>query len=78
MRIGRPKAAVDAAEIQRLRAQGLSWRAIARQLGLGLGTVYRAAGGCSKIVPDRLTEIGRGDGSDQHRQCVDHARFLAG
>jgi DNA invertase Pin-like site-specific DNA recombinase len=42
-RLGRPSVQVDASEIARLRSQGLGWRAIASQLGAGLGTVVRAA-----------------------------------
>src|SRR2546427_7258706 len=41
IRIGRPRANVDAAQIARLRAQGLSWKKIANQMGLGVGTLYR-------------------------------------
>jgi DNA invertase Pin-like site-specific DNA recombinase len=40
-RIGRPRANVDAAQLVQLRAQGLSWKKIAKQLGLGIGTLYR-------------------------------------
>jgi len=43
-RLGRPSVHVDGAEIARLRSQGLGWRAIASKLGVGLGTVVRAAG----------------------------------
>jgi DNA invertase Pin-like site-specific DNA recombinase len=43
-RLGRPSVEVDTKEIDRLRAQGLGWRAIASQLRVGLGTVVRAAG----------------------------------
>ena len=43
-RLGRPSVKVDATEIGRLRANGLAWRTIASQLGVGLGTVVRAAG----------------------------------
>ena len=43
IRIGRPRANVDAAQIARLRAQGLSWKKIAKQTGLGVGTLYRVA-----------------------------------
>ena len=46
-RIGRPKTAVDASRLVVLRAQGHSWRMIAQETGVSLGTVYRAAG-CSK------------------------------
>jgi DNA invertase Pin-like site-specific DNA recombinase len=42
-RLGRPPVRADIPEIHRLRSQGLSWRAIALKLGLGLGTVVRAA-----------------------------------
>jgi DNA invertase Pin-like site-specific DNA recombinase len=42
-RLGRPKVAVDIAEIRRLRAEGESWSAIGKKLGLGEGTVRRAA-----------------------------------
>jgi DNA invertase Pin-like site-specific DNA recombinase len=41
-RIGRPRQPVDASKILALRAAGLSWRKISVELGLGLGTVYRA------------------------------------
>jgi len=42
-RIGRPRKSLDANRIVDLRAQGASWRAIARELSLGIGTVRRAA-----------------------------------
>jgi len=42
-RIGRPRKPVDAAKVAELRAQGASWRAIARELGAGVGTVRRVA-----------------------------------
>jgi len=42
-RLGRPRVAVDAARIARLRAQGVGWKNIAAQLGIGVGTVLRAA-----------------------------------
>jgi DNA invertase Pin-like site-specific DNA recombinase len=47
-RLGRPRVAVDAARIGRLRAQGLSWAKIAAQLGVGEGTVYRMAHASAK------------------------------
>ena len=37
--IGRPKVTVDRSQIACLRAEGLSWRSIARSLGVGEGTV---------------------------------------
>lgn len=47
-RLGRPPAAVDAARIGRLRAQGLSWAKIAAVLRVGEGTVYRSAHASAK------------------------------
>jgi DNA invertase Pin-like site-specific DNA recombinase len=40
-RIGRPRQEVDVPKVLKLRAEGLSWRAISEHLKLGLGTVYR-------------------------------------
>lgn len=42
--IGRPKAVFNRARVEKLRAEGQSWRQIARTLGVGLGTVRRAYG----------------------------------
>jgi DNA invertase Pin-like site-specific DNA recombinase len=47
-RLGRPSRNIDATTIAALRSQGASWRAIAEKLGVGVGTLYRAAPGCSK------------------------------
>jgi DNA invertase Pin-like site-specific DNA recombinase len=44
-RLGRPKKPVDAAQIKSMRAAGDSWRAIARKLGVSVGTVFAAARG---------------------------------
>jgi DNA invertase Pin-like site-specific DNA recombinase len=41
-KLGRPKKSVAAAEITALRAQGRSWRKIARQLGVSARTARRA------------------------------------
>ena len=46
-RLGRPRREVDACKIAALRAQGCGWRKIATELGVGVGTVMRAAGGGS-------------------------------
>jgi DNA invertase Pin-like site-specific DNA recombinase len=40
--IGRPRTRVDTPQIDRLRDSGLSWREIAKTIGLSLGTVYAA------------------------------------
>jgi DNA invertase Pin-like site-specific DNA recombinase len=42
-RIGRPRVYANADQIRALRAQGVTWRVIAKQLGIGTGTVMRAA-----------------------------------
>src|SRR3974377_2591012 len=47
-RLGRPPKDLDTEAISALRRQGLGWRAIAKQLGVGVGTLYRIAPGCSK------------------------------
>ncbi|MGH8864304.1 MAG: recombinase family protein [Burkholderiales bacterium] len=41
-RLGRPGVEVDAEEVARLRAAGVSWRTIAGRLGIGVGTAFRA------------------------------------
>jgi putative DNA-invertase from lambdoid prophage Rac len=43
-RLGRPSIPVDVAKIASLRASGASWRVISRKLGVGIGTLYKAAG----------------------------------
>lgn len=43
VRLGRKPVAVDAAAIQRLRAAGISFAKIARQIGVSVGTCFRAA-----------------------------------
>jgi len=40
---GRPRRPVDLTEIRTLLAEGLSLRQTARRMGLGYGTLYRAA-----------------------------------
>ena len=51
-RIGRPRVIVDAPRIAALRASGLSWPSIARELGVSVGTVYQATRGLSKTPVD--------------------------
>lgn len=46
--LGRPRVAVDRAKVAQFRAQGLSWATIAAQLGVGEGTVCRAAKASAK------------------------------
>jgi DNA invertase Pin-like site-specific DNA recombinase len=49
-RLGRPGVNVEVKRIRELRAQGASLRAIARKLGVGLGTVHRALPARFKIL----------------------------
>lgn len=42
-RLGRPAAVLDRPRIALLREQGRSWREISKELGVGLGTLHRAA-----------------------------------
>jgi DNA invertase Pin-like site-specific DNA recombinase len=43
-RLGRPSKGIDRAAVASLRSQGASWRAIAKRLGVGVGTLYRVLG----------------------------------
>ncbi len=47
-RLGRPRKVLDASRIAALRAQGVGWKRIAAELGVGVGTLYRVAPGRSK------------------------------
>jgi len=49
LRLGRPQIVVDVRKVAALREQGRSWPAIAKQLGVGVGTAYRAYQELSKI-----------------------------
>ena len=48
-RLGRPRLVVDASRVAALRAQGLGWKKIAVELGIGVGTLYRLSLDGSKI-----------------------------
>jgi len=48
-RLGRPKRVVDARKLAGLRAQGFGWKKISREMGIGVGTLYRLAAEGSKI-----------------------------
>jgi DNA invertase Pin-like site-specific DNA recombinase len=60
-RLGRPRVFVSQQRVEMLRGLGLSWRDIAKQMGVGVGTVHRIAQRRSKNVcgsfgTDGLTE----------------------
>jgi len=42
-KLGRPRVVVDASQIAFLRTQGLSWAAVARELGVSVGKAYAVA-----------------------------------
>jgi DNA invertase Pin-like site-specific DNA recombinase len=42
-RLGRPKKILDTKRIAKLRAQGVGWKRIAVEMGVGVGTLYRVA-----------------------------------
>ena len=48
--LGRPRKIVDATKIAALRAQGRSWRDIAREVGTNTASARRAVLGCDKNV----------------------------
>lgn len=50
--LGRPRVAVDAVQIGRLRAAGASWREITDKLGVSKGTAQRAVDSLPKIMPN--------------------------
>ena len=52
-RLGRPRSAVDAEEIKRLRAQGASGRAVGAALGVSAATAFHAAGKGRLEIPAR-------------------------
>lgn len=46
-RLGRPPRIVDAARIAALRASGMLWRTMSREMGIGIATLYRCCkSGC--------------------------------
>jgi DNA invertase Pin-like site-specific DNA recombinase len=49
-KLGRPRADVRESQIEGLRASGASWRAIAQEMGVGVGTVHRIGQRRSKNV----------------------------
>jgi DNA invertase Pin-like site-specific DNA recombinase len=46
--LGRPRKSFDLSRVAGLRSGGLGWRAVAKELGVGVGTLYRASQGRSK------------------------------
>lgn len=57
-KLGRPRVAVDESSVAALRASGASWREIARELKVGMGTVRRAAQSRAKNLCGAISELG--------------------
>jgi DNA invertase Pin-like site-specific DNA recombinase len=57
-RLGRPRVFVSESQIETLRASGASWRAVAKELGVGIGTVVRASERRSKIPSAAISAAG--------------------
>jgi DNA invertase Pin-like site-specific DNA recombinase len=56
--LGRPRVVVDVGRVAALREQGRSWPQIAKQLGIGVGTAYRAHQELSKnLEAESLSRI---------------------
>jgi DNA invertase Pin-like site-specific DNA recombinase len=51
-RLGRPRIHFDVSRAQKLRADGRSWRQVAAEIGVPLGTLYRTLSGLA-VVWDR-------------------------
>lgn len=56
IRLGRSRVFVSESRVLDLRKTGLSWRAIAKELKVGAGTVHRAAHRCSKTPCSAIPE----------------------
>lgn len=56
-RLGRPRSFVDAQKIARLRAQGVPWRKIARQVGVSARTARRAGQKATSLSPLANTHL---------------------
>ena len=62
VRLGRPRVFVAESRVEALRASGTPWRAIAKELGVGIGTARRASQSRAKnLCAGFGTGIGEGD-----------------
>jgi DNA invertase Pin-like site-specific DNA recombinase len=51
--LGRPRRILDTKRIALMRAQGVGWKRIAADMGVGVGTIYRVAPEGSK-TPEKV------------------------
>jgi DNA invertase Pin-like site-specific DNA recombinase len=63
VRLGRPRVFVSESRIEALRGGGASWRAIAKELGVSLGTLHRTA---QRRTKKRCVDFGTGFGESNH------------
>jgi DNA invertase Pin-like site-specific DNA recombinase len=63
VRLGRPRIFVSESRIDALRGAGASWRAVAKELGVSLGTLHRTAQGRTK---KRYGDFGTGVEESDH------------
>ena len=49
--LGRPKKILDATRIAAFRAQGVGWKRIATEMGVGVGTIYRGISDSKSRLP---------------------------
>ena len=55
--LGRPRKIFRVDEARRLREEGVSWRAIAKQLGVPEATLRLRCSGCAETPPHRLQNV---------------------
>src|SRR5882672_7876514 len=60
-KLGRPRVYVDESRVEELRAAGASWRAIARELGVAVGTVHGVSQKRSKILSAAIGEVSQNE-----------------
>jgi len=77
--LGRPRQH-DPLEIRRQRAQGASYRAIARSLGVPMGTITQALrGGAHKTPPNSTSKSStKSGGRDEHFMRTEYERLVCG
>jgi len=54
--LGRPKRVLDTKRIAALRAQGVGWKRIASELGVGVGTIHRTSRGVDPLLGGSKTQ----------------------
>jgi DNA invertase Pin-like site-specific DNA recombinase len=55
-RLGRPRKVLNTERIAALRAQGIGWKGIATELGVGVGTIHRTSRGDAPLLGGSKTQ----------------------